>query len=543
MLDILKIKIKTQKCSYEMDSELECDELSAKLISDGERLTLRISPKQEIMFEKIKITASLPVTEDDRIFVNGYQSWTDSREYHIGEKMRGIGHIPPPLVDKYNFDKYGDYNFTKYKDEGHFHGYTYAYVRSAQNYRLFGSLSEKNGFTLIRMNAEKEKISFSLDCEGGIFGEEFDALDLYIGEGSEKEVFDRYFELMGIRKPSAKPVSGYTSWYRHYQDISEEKLAHDLYAMAGSGHDIFQIDDGYQTAVGDWMSVNGKKFPNGIKLISDLIHEKGMKSGIWLAPFVCEKDSDIYKNKKSWLLHDSKGDEVPAGCNWSGSYVLDFYNEEVRDYLREVFETVFREWGFDMVKLDFLYAVCEIPQRGRTRGMIMCEAMDFLRELCADKLMLACGVPLGPAFGIADYCRIGCDVGLDWNDKPYMRLTHRERVSTKNSILNTIFRRQLDGRAFLNDPDVYLLRDDSISLVHCQKQSLSVMNHLFGSVYFTSDDVGSYNDRQKKMLRTARRMTKAKIKTVDYNVGRVTVRFDDCGKKRHIILLPDGRMA
>ncbi len=68
------------------------------------------------------------------------------------------------------------------------------------------------------------------------------------------------------------------------------------------------------------------------------------------------------------------------------------------------------------------------------------------------------------------------------------------------------------------------------------------MNHLFGSVYFTSDDIGSYSERQQKMLKTARRLTGAEIKSVDYNLGRVTVRFDDCGKSRHIIMLPDGRL-
>ena len=545
MLENIKIKIKTEDCYYEFEESIESEELSAKLIEDGDRLTLKIIPKKELMFSKIKLTAFLPITDDDRIFVNGYQSWTDSREYSPDEKTRGIDHIPTALVEKYNFDKYGDYNFVNYKqNEGHFHGFTYAYVRAAESYTLFGSLNEETSFTLIRINANKERISFSPDLEGGVFGEEFNAIDLYVGEGTENEVFDRWFDLMKVEPPKAKPVFGYTSWYRHYQDINEEKLSHDLDAIITSAdkQDIFQIDDGYQTAVGDWLSLDSEKFPDGIKKISDRIHENDMLSGLWLAPFVCEKESEIYKNKKEWLLHDKYGDEVPAGCNWSGSYVLDFYNDEVRDYLREVFRTVLDDWGFDLVKLDFLYAVCEIPQNAKTRGQIMSEAIDFLRECIGDKLILGCGVPLGSAFGKVDYCRIGCDVGLTWNDNPLMRLTHRERVSTKNSIMNTIFRRQLNGRAFLNDPDVYLLRDNDISLAYCQRQSLSVMNHLFGSVYFTSDDISSYNERQQKMLKTARRLTKAKIKSVDYNLGRVTVRFDDCGKPRHIILLPDGRL-
>ena len=54
-----------------------------------------------------------------------------------------------------------------------------------------------------------------------------------------------------------------------------------------------------------------------------------------------------------------------------------------------------------------------------------------------------------------EYNRIGCDVSLDWNDVWYMRFFHRERTSTKQSLANTIFRRSLNNRAFLNDPDVF----------------------------------------------------------------------------------------
>lgn len=46
---------------------------------------------------------------------------------------------------------------------------------------------------------------------------------------------------------------------------------------------------------------------------------------------------------------------------------------------------MFDEWHFDMVKLDFLYAAAIEPRNNKTRGQLMCEAMDFLRECCGDK--------------------------------------------------------------------------------------------------------------------------------------------------------------
>ena len=156
------------------------------------------------------------------------------------------------------------------------------------------------------------------------------------------------------------------------------------------------------------------------------------------------KRSLLYKNHPEWALKN-------AGFNpgWSGRFaVLDFYNEEVRDYLRKVFKTVFNEWDYEVVKLDFLYAVALIQREDKTRGQIMYEAMSFLRELAGNKIILGCGVPLGAAFGLVDYCRIGSDVSLTWEDKLLKRLHYRERVSTINSLTSTIGRWHLNGRAF-----------------------------------------------------------------------------------------------
>ena len=43
------------------------------------------------------------------------------------------------------------------------------------------------------------------------------------------------------------------------------------------------------------------------------------------------------------------------------------------------------------------------------------------------------GICLTHKGGLVDYCRVSCDVGLDWDDVWYMRLLHRERVSTKQA--------------------------------------------------------------------------------------------------------------
>ena len=92
------------------------------------------------------------------------------------------------------------------------------------------------------------------------------------------------------------------------------------------------------------------------------------------------------------------------------------------DYLRRVFDRVLNDWGFDLVKLDFLYGAAPFGNTHESRAARMYRAMELLRTWCGQKQILGCGVPVIPAFGLVDYCRVSCDVGLDWDDVWYMRL-------------------------------------------------------------------------------------------------------------------------
>lgn len=467
---------------------------------DLERMRVHLTAKVPMQVKKASIVIDRKYRPHEKVFVNGFQSWTNGKEYTHRDRMPRISPLVTPLIKKYALDQYGDYGFVDYTHrKGEFHGFTYTYVKSHQRFDFYGSLSECHGYTIFYHRMKRHRLMIHKDVTDLTFEGTYLLFDLFHCVGDEKTVFDRYFELQQIEKPRNGKMNGWTSWYNYYQDINESIILENLEAMKGqqTSIDIFQIDDGYETYVGDWLEVDPVKFPRGMKVVADRIKEKGYKAGIWLAPFICETNSKIFKQNQHWLLRDEKGDLIHAGHNWSGFYALDIYKPEVRDYIKSVFDTVLDQWGYDMVKLDFLYAVSLVHHNNKSRGQIMCEAMEFLRECVKDKLILGCGVPLGPSFGLVDYCRIGCDVSLDWNDKWFMRLMHRERVSTKNAIDNTMFRRQLDGRAFRNDPDVFLLRENNIILSKNEKTLLGKINQLFGSLIFTSDDVRDYTHEQR----------------------------------------------
>ena len=134
-------------------------------------------------------------------------------------------------------------------------------------------------------------------------------------------------------------------------------------------------------------------------------------------------------------------------------------------------------------------------------------------------------MPLSSAFNLVDYCRIGPDVSLHFDDVFYMRKMHRERISTKTTLQNTIFRAPMDGFVFRCDPDVFLLRDNDIKLSKEQRRALTILNHLFGSVYMTSDNVASYDAEKRRALEEAERLSNAQILNVQKNDNRITIRY------------------
>lgn len=446
------------KIKYEADGKVYSTDKTTcnhfKIIEEEKagRLTAHILAQCSLKIRKFQIVLPYSYNKRQRIFVNGYQSWTESREYFIHERMDGFSRLKKWVLTR-PFNAYsglcraGDAFFCRYPLlNGNFFGYSYGYIRDGKTVDLFASLSEKCGFTIIRFDVLKSRVIIEKDFDGVVFNGKMLLADFVHLNGGYDAVFDKWFEMMNIQCRLSEKMCGYTTWYNYYKNIDENIVFRDLDALSQLPErvDIFQIDDGYQKCVGDWLFTNEKKFPSGMKKLAVEIHSKNMLAGLWLAPFAATKDSFIYKEHKDWLVRYENGELYPAGANCAG-----------------------------------------------------------------DKLVLGCGVPLMPCFGKVDFCRVGADVALNWKNYPFCI---REDVSTPNTVACSVFRRGLDGRAFLNDPDVFLLRDDNIEMSFEQRKLLAEINRVFGSLLFVSDNVSQYDDKQ---LRTyADTVNKEKVKVI-----------------------------
>ena len=514
--------------------ELNTDAYSIIVEETGNRYKVTLAPKK--MIELVEFYAEMPYEfkKGDRFFGSGYQSWTKTREYLADEVMRGC--IKLANISEYTkgmVRKTGDEWIVKYSEKpGEFHSHCYTYIRNGENVRLWGSLTEKTGFTIFKVKMNENRFYFTKDLLGKVVTEPLEVFDIVYFEGGYEEVFDNYFGMWDMPETRHGTMSGYTSWYNYFQDIDENIILRDLDGLDPYKDqvNIFQIDDGYETYIGDWLDPNPAKFPNGMKYIADKIHEKGYKAGIWLAPFNCQKISRMAKEHPDWLIQDTNGKPMVGCVAWGGAYTFDIYNEEARAYLKQVFDTVLNDWGYDMVKLDFLYSQCIKPRHGKSRGEIMCDAMAFLRECVGDKLILGCGVPIGAPMGVVDACRISCDVDLFYEGMIYSRIqVANEMLNARSAINNSIFRRHMNGRVWMNDPDVFFLRKNNLKftdvlLMHLnklqftdeQKYLLGRINNLCGNVLFVSDNAGEYDKAAQTLVRKFFEKTDEKIISAEY---------------------------
>jgi alpha-galactosidase len=282
-----------------------------------------------------------------------------------------------------------------------------------------------------------------------------------VARGREDEVFGIYAEALGQKFGRGRFESAprvWCSWYSLYAWVNERILLKALHDFDGLPFDVFQIDDGWQQAHGDWEA--NHKFPAGMKSMADKISAMGRIPGLWLAPFMVSPNSQLARRHPDWLLKDETGTPISAGITWSGHPLgLDVTHPEVLAWLDQLIRKV-RGWGYGYLKLDFLYIgglngkrYQDMPRETAYRN-----AMQVIREAAGDAYLLACGAPIVPSLGVCDGIRIGPDVSPYWINTPLtVWLDNPNDTSTINAIRTSLHRLWLSPLVNI-DPDVMFFR-------------------------------------------------------------------------------------
>jgi len=272
--------------------------------------------------------------------------------------------------------------------------------------------------------------------------------------------------------------------------------------------DLFQIDDGYEKEVGDWFDLKDS-FPDGLQHISSKICEAGLTPGIWLAPFVAKRGSELGRKRKDWILRNRMGIPVNPGFLWdSFPFVLDITHPGVLDHIQNVVERMVEEMGFEYLKLDFLYTGA-LPGKHHdsklTRAQGLYQALEVIRHAAGEKVeLLGCGIPLGSGIGIFDCMRIGPDVAPRWKPSHWGiegLLDHEMgHPSTRNAILTTINRLPMHQCWWTNDPDCLLMRSTETHLSDAEVQTLASVIAMSGGALIVSDHLPALSEERVDWL-------------------------------------------
>jgi alpha-galactosidase len=416
----------------------------------------------------------------------------------------------PFMIKAFYQHGWQSWSLTAWIDPDNYPGKSYPKsLHVLQNDLQFSALEHPNGSWLGAVSSFDGKVLFigSLELESHVELIDQDLIGTYhcnagkwfISIGNEEEVFNKYSTILSKELGKSKGRNSprvWCSWYSMYEEISEEYLSKVIDDLLDYPFDVVQIDDGWQHKVGDWKP--NTKFPSGMKTLAEKISSTGKKAGLWLAPLLVVPSSETYKEHQDWLLRSDDGYPIEAGYNWNELlYTLDTTKPQVLEWLSNLMKEV-RSWGYEYVKLDFLYAgaLNGIRYQDIPRETAFRLGLRTMQKALGDAFLLTCGTPILPSIGLCDAMRIGPDVSGDWS--PYLEnklLNNYSVPGVQNAIRTSINRLWLQPLIH-TDPDVVYFQNLGNTLSVNQKELLRSLAII--SKYHATSDLPHLNSPEEK---------------------------------------------
>jgi len=456
----------------------------------------------------VMIDASFNKGEIDEpaFYSNGWGSWNYSGTYGGDDRYRGtrLGFFTKPASV--------NPGTPTPKKAGHFVSDMFGVLgdRQSRVAALMGFISQLNHFGSLEVHLVNPQTSLAMWANGD--GARLDpgseitsdwaciqTMDIDADEPLSPYL-DAVKKVAGVRSFTKESRTGWCSWYHFFEDINHEVIQENLESIVSLKDDLpldfIQIDDGFEKRVGDWFSFK-KGFPRGVAPLASEINNAGYTPGLWLAPFILDRKSQLAREHPDWLLRGKMNMPVNAGFIWNRfTTALDLTHPGALEYAANVVNTAVHEWGYPYLKLDFLYAAAlkgTYRDPTQTRAQVLRKGLESLREAAGEEAtLLGCGCPLGSAIGIMDAMRIGADVAPTWLPEhplvgPYFH-GEPDAPSARNAIQNAITRLPMHNRWWTNDPDCLLVRPEtrlSLAEVH----SLATVIAMSDGMLVLSDDL------------------------------------------------------
>jgi alpha-galactosidase len=323
---------------------------------------------------------------------------------------------------------------------------------------------------------------------------------------------------------TVQPPAGWCSWYCFGPRVTARQVLDNLDAIEGSLPSLkyIQIDDGYQSAMGDWLDT-GAAFGGDIRSVLDRIRRRGFEPAIWVAPFIAEEGSNLFRQHRDWFITDADGgplrsDRVTFGGWRRGPwYALDGTHPGAQDHLEAVFRTMRREWGCTYFKLDANFWGAMHGGRFHDAQATRIEAyrrgMQAIRRGAGDAFILGCNHPIWPSIGLVHGSRSSNDIKRSWDR---IMTTARQNLS----------RNWQNGRLWWNDPDAVVLSD--LTDAECRFHATAI--YASGGMVLSGDDLTALPAPRAAMLKKLLPPT------------GIAAEFEDQSLRVGTIGLPDARL-
>jgi alpha-galactosidase len=345
-------------------------------------------------------------------------------------------------------------------------------------------------------------LEVALDTEGLALGpgEAWDLEEVTVRAGEDRAaLLDALAGRLERNHPPLRfeaPPSGWCSWYCFGPKVTAPQVLQNLDVIARQvpGLRYIQIDDGYQPAMGDWLET-GAAFGGDVQGVLAAIRERGFEPAIWVAPFIAEAGSGLFREHPDWFVKDADGaplrsDRVTFGGWRRGPwYAVDGTHPGAQAHLERVFGTMRDRWGVTYFKLDANFWGALHGGRFHDPRATRLEAyrrgMQAVLRGTRDAFVLGCNHPIWGSLGLLHGSRSSNDIKREW--KRFATIARQN-----------LWRNWQNGRLWWNDPDAVVLSGD---LAEEEYRFHATSIYASGGMILSGDDLTRILPHRLEMLR------------------------------------------
>ena len=169
-----------------------------------------------------------------------------------------------------------------------------------------------------------------------------------------QNVWRRWMLAHNVPRPGGKPLKPQSAAVsgNHYPGLmcnqADEILFINRFLEEGIRFDYWWMDAGWYPCapqgwpkVGTW-EVDKKRFPGGLRAVTDHARSKGIKSIVWFEPERVTPGTWLYDKHPEWLLGKD-----------GGTKLLNLGNDDARKWLTDHIDRLLTEQGIDLYRQDF----------------------------------------------------------------------------------------------------------------------------------------------------------------------------------------------